>query len=115
MPTNLSLILIYLSVLIVNTLYAYTCYSLNYRNSNIVIYVAIIDSIISNIAWIYLVRMGVDNYKIFWYSIIWELVMIVPYYLVPIFFFGLAFNIIQLIGLVSIVVGVSLLKLGSPI
>ena len=110
----LQLSFIYISVLIVNIFYACTSYSPIYRNNNAIIYAAILNSIISNVAWVLLVKIGVDNHRIFWYSVLWELVMIVPYYIVPLFFFGLNLSIVQLFGLAAIIIGTALLRLGSP-
>lgn len=90
-------------------------YSEKVRSSNYIWLMGIGCPAIADTIWIYLAKRLGNNQDIFFYSFSWEIVYKILVIAVPALFFGLRLAPISYAGLILIIAGGLLLKMGSGI
>jgi len=109
---RLKLKFLYLSLacLISYSLYIYISYDPYIRSSNLFYITGISVAIISNLIWLFGVKVLDDNKSIFWLGIIFDGATAVASITIPILFFGLGFPPGTWVGIALVVIGISLLQ-----
>lgn len=94
-------------------LMAYITYDDTRRNSNYCIPIAAMSGTVSALLWAMAIRCIDDNHGIYVYDLIWDAMLTLIFILVPIVWFGVRFNKVEVIGITLVGIGLLVLKAGS--
>lgn len=88
-------------------------FSKSFSESNFFIPTTLILGLCSTTLWICLVRTINNPQKLFWWSLAWDLLMLLAFYLLPILIGSVKLNSSISFGLILILLGIMLVKASS--
>lgn len=94
---------------------AFICYNNEVRNSKYFIFLGLILGNLTSFLWFYLAKMLQEKEKIYFASVIWDVLLFLVFILIPIFFFEVKLNKYCILGLTMIVLGLLLFKFNFKI
>lgn len=103
-----------IALIAIAVIYSVGCllsYSEEYRRTSWFIWVGGLIGILINVIWFSLVKYLDDKQKIYIFGLIWDSIMMLIYYLLPMLVFGVKLNKISLFALSLIVCGMVILKI----
>jgi len=104
---------ILISFSVLYSIYAYVSYSTSLdKNSPSYFLFFIILGFFHSVLWYLSVVTNESKEKLFIFILIWDLIYMAIFYLVPVFFFDVKFNITGIIGLFVMIVGLFVMKFG---
>ena len=104
---------ILISFSVLYSIYAYISYSTSLdKNSPSYFLFFIILGFFHSVLWYLSVVTNESKEKLFIFILIWDLIYMAIFYLVPVFFFDVKFNITGIIGLFVMIVGLFVMKFG---
>lgn len=98
---------------IVYTFSAYLSYNEEWKKHWSYYPTGIFFGILVSILWYYLAKHIPEKNRIYFYSLVWDTIMIFVFYFTPILFYGVTLNKANLIGLALIILGLMVFKLGN--
>ena len=90
-------------------------YSERIRQSSSIWFLGICCPAVADVIWIYLAKKVNENNQIFLYSISWEIVYKIIVISIPVLFFGLKLTPLSYAGLLLMLIGGILIKMGSSV
>jgi hypothetical protein len=105
--------MIWLTFILAFVLYAasaYLSYHKEWKSSNFYFPLGIFVGLLITTLWFWLVKNMDDKNEIYFYSLVWDAIMIGVFYIVPIIVYGVNINKIGLIGLFLIICGLIIFK-----
>lgn len=96
---------------IIYSICAYMCYHESFRNSQWYMPAGLILGFMAVIIWFSTVRLIGDKHRIYFYSLMWDAVLVGVYYVIPILFFNVRLDKWGIIGLALMTLGLVLVKM----
>lgn len=90
---------------------AYIAYDVAIKASPWFLPIGIVVGIVSNLIWLYVTKITTDNKDLFVYGLIWDVMMMAAYILVPLLLFHVKLDWKQTVGTILVVLGLILTKL----
>lgn len=90
---------------------AYIAYDAAFKASAWFLPVGIIVGIISNLIWLYVTKITVDNKELFIYGLVWDVMMMAAYIVIPVLLFNVRLDWKQTVGTILVLTGLTLTKL----
>ncbi len=100
-------------LVIISIVYAIGCaftYNEKFRQSDWFVLIGVAIGVTINALWFYAVKCLDDKDRIYTFGLIWDSIMMITYYLLPILMFGVKLDKVTIIALLLIVIGMVLLK-----
>lgn len=88
-------------------------YSNTLKNTNYYYIIGLILSLVTNYLWYYIAKTSTNTTDLYKYGMIWDFILIASWSLIPLIFFNVKLNTQNNIGLVLMLTGVILIKLGK--
>jgi drug/metabolite transporter (DMT)-like permease len=98
---------------VIYTSYAWLTFAPSMKASSYLIPLGITMAIAGNFLWIMMARSIHQPAALVYYGMLWDSMITISFILVPIIFFGVRFNFVSGIGCTLVLVGLTLMKLGT--
>jgi drug/metabolite transporter (DMT)-like permease len=98
---------------LIYTIYAWLTFSPSMKASSYLIPLGISMAIAGNYLWITMARSIQQPAELVYYGMLWDSMITLSFILVPIVFFGVRFNLVSGIGCGLVLVGLTLMKMGT--
>lgn len=102
--------LIFILAFVLYSASAYLSYHEEWKTRNFYFPLGIFIGLCITTLWFWLVRYIDDKNKIYFYSLIWDTIMIGVFYITPIIIYGVSINKAGLFGLILIIAGLIIFK-----
>jgi drug/metabolite transporter (DMT)-like permease len=99
------------AVAIIYVLCAYLSYSINWHDRAWYMPVGVFLGTSTVVLWYVMVKHLADKDRIYFYSLVWDVILVFVYYLLPIFCFGVKLDRNGVIGICLMLAGLVLMKL----
>jgi len=90
---------------------AYIAYDVAIKASPWFLPAGIAVGIVSNLIWLYVTKITTDNKDLFLYGLVWDVMMMAAYIIVPMLLFDVRLDWKQTVGTILVVLGLILTKL----
>lgn len=93
--------------------YCYISYSVQFKEKIWFVPLLLFLSLSANFLWILIVKMTKNNDEVFFYGLVWDFLMYLPFILIPIFLFNINLNAMKILGLCLILIGTIIFKING--
>lgn len=90
---------------------AYIAYDVAIKASPWFLPLGVVVGIVSNLIWLYVTKITTDNKELFLYGLIWDVMMMAAYIIVPLLLFNVRLDWKQSLGTILVIIGLILTKL----